>query len=140
METHQIHTENEAGTHGNVLQEIDANPTPPINGVSEPAKANEIPDGNGNIEPAEPEEDGIRYSENVVPVGADEDSEPDQEQRQEQSKSKSAPATSGVGVAEKKKKRKKKSKSKRGLVKSSMALRQYEANSGDGSAGKAHRV
>jgi hypothetical protein len=123
METHQVQATNDLATHGNVLQETGANPTPPINGASEPAKAHEILDGTENIEPAEPEDDGIRYSENVVPVGADEDSD--------EEPPRSAPANCGVGVQEtKKKKRKKKSKSKRGLVTLGMTLKQFEANAG----------
>ena len=127
METDQQHAADEAAKHGNALQEINANPTP-INEISEPSQALDTHNDDENSQPIGPDEDGIKYSENVVP--ADEDENSDQENLK--------PTLAEVGVElQEKKKRKKKSKSKRGLVTSEMVLDKYWANVDRDAIGKA---
>lgn len=113
METDRQHAGDDAAKHGNALQEINPNPTQ-MNDNSKLSKASDTHNDNENSQPIEPVEDGIKYSENVVP--ADEDENSDQENLKPTS------AEIGVELQEKKKKRKKKSKSKRGLVMSEKVL------------------
>lgn len=132
METDQQHAGNEAAKLGNALQEINANPTPIINEISQLPKASETPNGDENIEPMGPEEDGIKYSENIIPAEEDENSDHENP--------KPTSANVGVGLQEKKKRKKKKSKSKRGLVTSRIALHRCDTDLNHDVEGKADRL
>lgn len=120
METDGQHAENDAGHHANALQEINTNQTQIVNGATQPPEPSEIPANDENVMPTEPEEDGIKYSENIVPAEQDDNSD--------QETLKPTAADIGVDIQEKKKKNKKKSKSKRGLVIFRTALHRYKAN------------
>ena len=130
METDQQTAENAPAQHGNALQEINTNPTHFINGRSQLPKALETHTDNENLEPTAPEEDGIKYSENMIPA--------DQDENSDQENLNPAAADIDVELQEKKKKRKKKSKSKRGLVKLPMAAHRCKADFSDGAEGKAN--
>ena len=130
METDEQHAEDDAAKHGNVLQENNSNPIP-VNEISQLLGASEIRDDKENSRPIGPEDDGIKYSEDVVPAEEDENSD--------QEKLKPTSADIGVELQERKKKRKKKSKSKRGLVTFNIATDRYWANVNHGAEGKADR-
>lgn len=119
MDTDQQHSENDAAKHGNALHEINTNPTHTINGISPLPKASETRNDNENVQPIGAEEDGLKYSEHIVPAEEDENS--DQENLK--------PSAADIGLElQKKKKRKKKSKSKRGLVTLKIAWDRRKAN------------
>lgn len=130
METDQQHAGDDAAKHGNVLQANNSDPTP-VNEISQLLKTSEIRDDKENSQPIAPEDDGIKYSENVVPAEEDENSD--------QENLKPTSADIGVELQEKKKKRKKKSKSKRGLVTFRIAPNRYWANVNHGAEGEADR-
>lgn len=130
VETDQQNAGGDAAKHENALQEINAHPTQ-INDISQLPKALETREDHKNSQSTGPDEDGIRYSENVVPAEEDENSD--------QENLKPTAAEVGVELQEKKKKRKKKSKSKRGLVTLKIARGKYWADVGRGAEGKADR-
>lgn len=134
MESDGENTTPHAAQHANALQEIDANPTPVMNGRAHIPKAPENTSGTENLKNRESDGDEIKYSENIVPEDENDDSDHEYSQP--------APADVEIDLLEKKKKRKKKSKSKskRGLVKSWTAADEYEADLVDAAEGQADGV
>ena len=109
MESDKEHARNDTTAHSNALQEINANPTPTVSEIPQLAKTPDTQTGNENLEPTEPKENGIKYSENIVPAQEEDDIS-------DHADSKPARANVDIDFQGVKKKKKKKSKSKRGLV------------------------
>lgn len=129
MQIDQQHAGDDAAKHGNALQEISVNPAQ-VNEISELSMAPETRNDNENSQRIVPEGDGIKYSEDIVPVEEDENSD--------QENLKPTSTEVGVELQETKKKRKKKSKSKRGLVTFEMVPGKDGANIDCGTEGKAN--